>query len=174
MARPRPSALSWLWVSLLLVLADQATKQLALSTLSLHAPVAVIEGWLNWTLIYNYGAAFSFLGDASGWQRWFFSGLALVISVVLGTWLSRVPRNDWRQAAPFALIIGGAIGNLVDRLRFGYVVDFIDVHHSGWHFPAFNVADSAISVGAVLLILFGLRSWPEPDSGGNPPANPRS
>lgn len=164
MARPARSALPWLWLSLVLILADQATKQLALSTLVLHESVPVVRGWFDWTLTYNYGAAFSFLSDASGWQRWFFSALAVLISAVLAAWLGRLPRNDWRQALPFALIIGGALGNLVDRLRFGYVVDFIDVHHSGWHFPAFNLADSAISVGAVLLVLFGLRGNPAPAS----------
>src|SRR5690606_728386 len=144
MARPNPSALSWLWLSLALIVADQATKLLALSGLALHDPVPVLEGWLNWTLTYNYGAAFSFLSDASGWQRWFFSVLAVAISALLAAWLARLPRGDWRQALPFALIIGGALGNLVDRLRFGYVVDFIDVYRGDWHWPAFNVADSAI------------------------------
>lgn len=164
MASPARSALPWLWLSLLVILLDQATKQLALSTLEYQQAVPVVEGWLNWTLVYNYGAAFSFLSDASGWQRWFFSALAVAISLVLGTWLSRLPRHDWAQALPFALIIGGALGNLVDRLRFGYVVDFIDVHHSGWHFPAFNLADSGISVGAVLLILFSFRKGPSASS----------
>ena len=162
MDRPARTALPWLWLSLLVIVLDQLTKQLALDTLSLHDAVPVIDGLLNWTLTYNYGAAFSFLSDASGWQRWFFSALAVLISGVLAAWLWRLPRHDWRQALPFALIIGGALGNLVDRLRFGYVVDFIDVYQGGWHFPAFNIADSAISVGAVLLILLGLRGNPAP------------
>lgn len=156
------SALAWLWLSALVIVLDLATKELALRTLALHDPIAVVDGLLNWMLTYNYGAAFSFLSDASGWQRWFFSALALVISGLLGVWLRRLPRSDWRQALPFALIIGGALGNLVDRLRFGYVVDFIDVYWGSYHWPAFNVADSAISVGAVLLVVFGLR--------GNSPA----
>lgn len=154
------NALSWLWLSLLVIVLDLATKALALSTLELHEPVAVIDGLLSWTLMFNYGAAFSFLSDHSGWQRWLFSGFAVLISVLLVAWLRRLPRADWRQALPFALIIGGALGNLVDRLRYGYVVDFIDVHWEDWHWPAFNVADSAISVGAVLLIVFGLRGEP--------------
>lgn len=156
------SALAWLWLSALVIVLDLATKELALRTLALHDPIAVVDGLLNWMLTYNYGAAFSFLSDASGWQRWFFSALAVVISGLLGVWLRRLPRSDWRQALPFALIIGGALGNLVDRLRFGYVVDFIDVYWGSYHWPAFNVADSAISVGAVLLVVFGLR--------GNSPA----
>lgn len=156
------TALAWLWLSALVIVLDLATKELALRTLSLHDPIPVVDGLLNWMLTYNYGAAFSFLSDASGWQRWFFSALAVVISGLLGVWLRRLPRSDWRQALPFALIIGGALGNLVDRLRFGYVVDFIDVYWGSYHWPAFNVADSAISVGAVMLVVFGLR--------GNSPA----
>ena len=155
-------ALAWLWLSAVVIVLDLATKELALRTLALHDPIAVVDGLLNWMLTYNYGAAFSFLSDASGWQRWFFSALAVVISGLLTVWLRRLPRSDWRQALPFALIIGGALGNLVDRLRFGYVVDFIDVYWGSYHWPAFNVADSAISVGAVLLVVFGLR--------GNSPA----
>lgn len=161
-ARPARNALAWLWLSTLVIVLDLATKELALRTLALHDPVAVIDGLLNWMLTYNYGAAFSFLSDASGWQRWFFSALAVAISGLLAVWLRRLPRSDWRQALPFALIIGGALGNLVDRLRFGYVVDFIDVYLGTLHWPAFNIADSAISIGAVLLVVFGLR--------GNSPA----
>jgi len=157
------SALPWLWLSLLVIVLDQATKLLALQELALHRPVPVIDGLLNWMLTYNPGAAFSFLSDASGWQRWFFSALALLISAVLAVLLRRMPRHDWRQALPFALIIGGALGNLVDRLRFGHVVDFVDVYWGSSHFPAFNVADAAISVGAVLLIVFSIFT----DGGGN-------
>ncbi len=111
---------------------------------------------LNWTLAFNTGAAFSFLADESGWQRWLFTALAIGVSAVLVVWLGRTRRGEWRTALPLALIVGGAIGNLIDRLRFGHVTDFIQVYHGDWYFPAFNVADSAISVGAVLLIAFGL------------------
>ena len=154
-ARAR-TALAWLWLSVVVIVLDQATKLLALQELALHRPVPVIDGLLNWMLTYNAGAAFSFLSDASGWQRWFFSALALVISAVLAVLLARLPRRDWRQAVPFALIIGGALGNLVDRLRFGHVVDFVDVYWGSAHFPAFNIADAAISIGAVLLIVFSV------------------
>ena len=157
MARVRPSALVWLLLSVAIIGLDLWTKALALAHLQLHEPVPVIDGLLNWTLTYNLGAAFSFLSDAGGWQRWFFSALAAGVSLLLVFWLSRLPRNDWRQAVPFALVIGGALGNLVDRVRFGHVVDFIDAYWGSYHWPAFNIADSAIVCGAAVLILFGWR-----------------
>jgi signal peptidase II len=152
----RPNALTWLLLSLLVVIADQITKHLVLGRLELHEAIEVIPGLLNWARAHNEGAAFSFLADAGGWQRWFFTGLAVVVSVVLVVWLSRTARTDWKTALPLALVIGGAIGNVIDRVRFGHVVDFIDVYYGAAHFPAFNIADSAISIGAVLLIAFGL------------------
>ncbi len=155
-------ALAWLWLSAGVVVLDQVTKAIASATLTLHQSVPVLPG-LNWTLLHNYGAAFSFLNTPGGWQRWLFTFAAVAIGAVLIVWLSRTPRNDWRTAAPLALIIGGAIGNLIDRLRFGYVVDFIDVYYRDWHWPAFNIADSAISVAAVALIAFGLFHRQQPD-----------
>ncbi|WP_395794341.1 signal peptidase II [Aquimonas sp.] len=149
------SALIWLLLSTVVIALDLWTKQIALDHLQYNQPVPVIDGWLNWTLLYNYGAAFSFLGNAGGWQKWLFSGLAIGISALLTWWLARLPRADWRQALPFALVIGGAIGNLVDRLRFGYVVDFIDVYYKTHHWPAFNIADSAIVLGAILIAVSG-------------------
>jgi signal peptidase II len=162
----RPNALPWLGLSVLLIALDQWTKALALQHLEYRVPVPVIEGWLDWTLTYNYGAAFSFLSDAGGWQRWLFSGLAVGVSLALAVWLARIPRRDWRQALPFALIIGGALGNLIDRMRYGYVVDFVDAYWGVHHWPAFNVADSAIVVGAIGLALFTLRApAAAPDAG---------
>jgi len=160
--RPERNALPWLGLSLIVIALDQWTKQLALDHLVLHQPVPVIEGVWNWMLTYNEGAAFSFLSNSGGWQRWLFSGLAVVISGMLAFWLTRTPRNDWRQALPFALIIGGAIGNLIDRLRHGHVVDFVDWYWREWHWPAFNVADSAIVVAAAALIVFGFGSQKSP------------
>lgn len=156
------NALPWLGLSAAVIALDQATKVLVLDRLEPSVPHAVIPGVLNWTLAFNTGAAFSFLADAGGWQRWGFSALAFVVSAVLVVWLARTPRNDWRTALPLALVLGGAIGNLIDRLRFGHVTDFIQVYWREWFFPAFNVADSAITVGAVLLIVFGwfVRSTP--------------
>lgn len=156
MTTPKPNALSWLWLSAAVIAFDQSTKWLALSALQPYVPHAVIPGLLNWTLAFNTGAAFSFLAEADGWQRWFFAGLAVVVSAVLAMWLARTGRRDWRSALPLALVVGGALGNLIDRLRLGHVVDFIQVYWQQWAWPAFNLADSAISVGAVLLIAFGL------------------
>lgn len=154
----RANALVWLVLSATLIALDQWTKHVVLGILQEGVPIPVVPGFLNWMLAFNPGAAFSFLADAGGWQRWGFSALAVVISLVLTVWLARTPRRDWLTALPLSLVIGGAIGNLIDRLRFGHVVDFIQVYHGDWTFPAFNVADSAISVGAVLLALASLRS----------------
>jgi len=163
---PRPNAIAWLWLSLLLIAADQASKWLAISHLEYLRPVAVIDGFWNWTLVHNYGAAFSFLSDAGGWQKWFFSGLAAAVSVGMALWLRLTPRADWRNALPLALVIAGAVGNLIDRLRFGYVVDFVDWYIGRHHWPAFNVADSCIVVGAVLLVLFSFKpATPAPKAG---------
>jgi signal peptidase II len=162
MAAVKPNALAWLLLSLLVIGLDLWTKSVALAHLQLHQSVPVIEGWLNWTLTYNTGAAFSFLSDAGGWQRWFFSALAIVVSLLLAFWLTRIPRHDWRQALPFALIIGGALGNLIDRMRYGHVVDFVDAYWREHHWPAFNVADSAIVAGAIGLALFTLRTPVKP------------
>jgi len=148
---------SWVWLllSALVILLDWETKQWASESLELYRPQEVFS-WLNMTLAHNYGAAFSFLNNAGGWQRWLFSGLASVVSVVLLVWLIRLPRSQWLTGLSLALIIGGAVGNLIDRIQLGYVVDFVDVYYQGWHYPAFNVADSAITVGVVLLLLDGI------------------
>ncbi len=145
----------WLGVSVLVVLLDWQTKQMASESLVLYRPHEIFS-WLNMTLAHNYGAAFSFLNDAGGWQRWLFVVLASMVSLVLLVWLLRLQRQEWRTGLSLGLIIGGAIGNLIDRVQLGYVVDFIDVYFRGWHYPAFNVADSAITVGIVLLLLDGI------------------
>ena len=147
----------WVWLLLrsLVIVLDWHTTTWASEALVLYRPQEVLS-WLNITLAHNYGAAFSFLSDAGGWQRWMFSILAAVVSLVLLIWLIRLPRSEWITAMSLALIIGGAIGNLIDRIQLGYVVDFIDVYYKDWHYPAFNVADSAITVGVVLLLLDGL------------------
>ena len=142
----------WLAVSALVILLDWHTKQWASEALELYRPREVFS-WLNITLAHNYGAAFSFLSDAGGWQRWFFIVLASGVSMVLLVWLVRLPKKEWLTALGLSLILGGAIGNLVDRVQLGYVVDFIDVYYKNWHFPAFNVADSAITCGVFLLLL---------------------
>jgi signal peptidase II len=148
-------AFSWLLMSLLIVVLDLWTKGLATESLSLYRPVE-LTSWLNMTLAHNYGAAFSFLSDAGGWQRWLFTGLASVVTVILIVWLFRLPAREKLTAAALGLIIGGAVGNLIDRINNGYVVDFIDVYYHDWHWPAFNLADSAITGGVILLLVDGL------------------
>lgn len=145
----------WLLLSVLVVTLDLWTKSLASESLTLYRPVE-LTSWLNLTLAHNYGAAFSFLSNAGGWQRWLFTVLALVVTLVLIVWLFRLPAREKLTGAALGLIIGGAIGNVVDRIRHGYVVDFIDVYYQGWHWPAFNVADSAITCGVILLLIDGL------------------
>jgi signal peptidase II len=142
----------WLGVTAVVIVLDWYSKQWMSSSLELYRPQEIFS-WLNITLAHNYGAAFSFLAGAGGWQRWFFIVLASVVSLVLLIWLLRLPRREWVTALGLALILGGAIGNLIDRVQLGYVVDFIDVHFGGWHYPAFNVADSAITCGVILLLL---------------------
>jgi signal peptidase II len=154
----KPNALPWLLLSVLWIAIDQLTKWWALAALQpAGTPHPVIPGFLNWTLAYNPGAAFSFLAQSGGWQRWFFVLLAVVITGALVVWLARTARHEWRTALPLALVVGGALGNLIDRLHASQVTDFIQVYYRDWYYPTFNVADCGISVGAVLLILFGLR-----------------
>jgi len=144
--------LKWLWISAVVIILDQLTKYLASDLLVLHEPVAIIP-FINLMLAHNTGAAFSFLSDAAGWQRWFFIVLALVVSAVILFWMHGLPQKAARTAIPLALILGGALGNVWDRIQLGYVVDFIDVYYERWHWPAFNVADSSITIGTVLLII---------------------
>ena len=153
-ARPKPNALIWLLLSAALIALDQWTKHLAVEHLVYGEPVTFIAGFWNWTLAHNTGAAFSFLANAGGWQHVLFIGLGSVISVMLTIWLSRTARGAWRSALPFALVIAGALSNVVDRLRFGYVVDFVDWYVGKYHWPIFNIADSCIMVGAFILVLY--------------------
>lgn len=148
----RPINALWWALSLLAVLLDQYTKHLASTHLTYNQPVEVIPGLLNWTLLHNFGAAFSFLSGAGGWQRWLFTGLASVVSVFFAVWLLKMPRHAQVLAAGVALVLGGAIGNLIDRMQLGFVVDFIHVYWQNSHFPAFNIADSAITLGVILLL----------------------
>jgi signal peptidase II len=148
-------AFAWLGVAIVIVVLDLWTKSIASESLALYRPVE-LTSWLNMTLAHNYGAAFSFLSDAGGWQRWLFTGLASVVTVVLIVWLFRLTAREKLTAAALGLIIGGAVGNLVDRINLGYVVDFIDVYYRDWHWPAFNLADSAITCGVILLLIEGL------------------
>lgn len=158
MQTPKPNALPWLLLSAVVIVLDQLSKLWVLRNLPEFQPVPVIDGFWNWYRTYNTGAAFSFLSDAGGWQIWLFSALAFVISAVLALWLARTPRRDWKTALPYALVIGGAIGNVIDRIQHGHVVDFIQWYWRGHFWPSFNIADSAIVAGAVGIALFGLLS----------------
>ncbi|WP_318284768.1 signal peptidase II [Halomonas denitrificans] len=162
MTLPRYAA--WLLLAVLIAVLDLWTKALATANLELYRPVE-ITGWLNLTLAHNTGAAFSFLADGDGWQRIFFIVVASGISLFLLVWLWRIPLQGRALPAALMLLLGGAIGNLVDRVRLGYVVDFIDVHYGGWHWPAFNIADSAIVIGIALMLIESLlppRGTPAP------------
>jgi signal peptidase II len=147
--------LPWLLIALIVIVFDQFTKTLILGNFSLGES-RFVTSFFNVVRVHNTGAAFSFLAGASGWQRWFFVGLGAVAAVFI-VWMLKSHGGQRLFSWALALILGGALGNVIDRLLHGYVVDFIQVHHSGWYFPSFNVADSAISVGAVLLIVDELR-----------------
>ncbi|MEQ9465425.1 MAG: signal peptidase II [Haliea sp.] len=164
MPRNLPTA-GWYAVALLVIVLDQLSKGMAEQYLDYGRPL-VLTSWFNLTLQYNPGAAFSFLSDAGGWQRYFFSGVAVVISGILVVWLHRLPPTLRLLPLSLALILGGALGNLWDRVALGHVVDFISVHYGGYFFPAFNIADSAISVGAALMILDSLLATRPNGSGG--------
>ncbi len=156
---PKPNALIWLLLSAVVIGLDQWSKHWVLTSLPEFQPVPVIEGYWNWYRTYNPGAAFSFLADAGGWQKYFFAVLAIGISGLLTYWLSRTARGHWREALPFSLVIGGALGNLIDRLLHGHVVDFIQWHWKEvYYYPSFNIADSAIVGGAIALVVFGVFS----------------
>ena len=161
----RKSGLCWLWIALIILISDQWTKVLADSELVLHKPVELMP-FFNLTLAYNSGAAFSFLSDAGGWQKWFFIVLAVVVCAVLVVWLSRLSAAAKWEPIAICLVLGGAIGNVIDRFLYGHVIDFLDVYYesetclvmfadagTSCHWPAFNIADSAICVGAVMLII---------------------
>lgn len=149
----RPNALAWLLLSAAIVAVDQLTKAWVLRALPEYTAVPVIPGFWNWFRTYNTGAAFSLLSDAGGWQKYLFLAFAVAISGVLATWLAKTPRGAWRVAAPYALVIGGAIGNVIDRLVHGHVVDFIQWYVKDYYWPSFNIADAAIvaGVGGILL-----------------------
>jgi len=141
----------------MVLILDQCSKLVADSLLQFNQPVVLLP-FLALNKVYNSGAAFSFLSDASGWQRWFFVGLTLLVSLVLVVWLRRLPAGQPRLALALSLVLGGALGNLIDRVMYGYVIDFIDLYYGTWHWPVFNLADSAITLGAALLVLDTLMS----------------
>ncbi|MEO8001760.1 MAG: signal peptidase II [Arenimonas sp.] len=151
------TALIWLALSIVLIGLDQWTKQIAATNLHMGQSVPFISGFWDWTLAHNTGAAFSFLANSGEWAHWFFIVMKISVSLVLTILLGKIPRQQWRDALPYALIIAGALGNLIDRFRFGYVIDFIEWYYKRFSWPVFNIADSCIVAGAVLLILFSFR-----------------
>jgi signal peptidase II len=146
------SMLKWLGLSLLALALDQVSKLTVDGTMQLYQSIPVLP-FFKLTYVHNTGAAFSFLSEAGGWQRWFFAGLALIISTVITIWLSRLQKHETLLAIALSLVLGGAVGNLIDRLAYGYVIDFLDVYYGTWHWPAFNIADSAITLGVILMLV---------------------
>ncbi|MCL1120760.1 signal peptidase II [Shewanella seohaensis] len=147
----KDSGLRWYWVVVLVFLADQLSKQWILANFDLFESVKLLP-FFNFTYVRNYGAAFSFLSEAGGWQRWLFTLVAVGFSTLLTVWLRKQSASLWKLNLAYTLVIGGALGNLIDRLMHGFVVDFIDFYWGKSHYPAFNIADSAIFIGAVLII----------------------
>ncbi len=147
-------------IALAIIVIDQITKWVANTSLTLHEQNPVMP-FFNWTLMYNYGAAFSFLSNAGGWQRWFFTIVAAIISIVLAVWIVRLKAHEKWLGLALSLILGGAIGNLIDRLIFGYVIDFIQWYYDRFYWPAFNIADAAICVGTVILLATSFKNEPD-------------
>ena len=154
-SRSSPSLYLWLGLALVVVLLDQFSKTLILSNFN-FGDSRTVTSFFNVVRVHNTGAAFSFLAGASGWQRWFFVGLGAAASIFI-VWMLRRHGDQRLFCFAITMILGGAVGNVVDRLMHGYVVDFIQLHHAGWAFPSFNLADSAITLGAICLVLDELR-----------------
>jgi len=145
------SGLRWLWLALIMLVLDQASKLYVVANFSLYESIAVMP-MFNLTYVRNEGAAFSFLSDAGGWQRWFFTAIALTISGVLLYWMRGLHASQKLMSIAYSLVLSGAIGNLIDRVSYGYVVDFLDVYYVSYRWPAFNIADAAICIGAFLIV----------------------
>jgi len=143
--------LRWLLLSLAVVVLDQVSKQMIVASFMLYESLEILPVF-NLILVYNEGAAFSFLSDQPGWQRWFLAGVATVVTLVMIVWLRGLKQHERLTAMALGLIIGGAVGNLIDRVLFGHVIDFLDFHFGQYHWPAFNVADSAISIGVAIML----------------------
>ncbi|ATO34780.1 Lipoprotein signal peptidase [Dickeya dianthicola] len=154
------TGLRWLWLAALVLVVDLGSKQWVMTHFQLGESVPLVP-FFNFTYAHNYGAAFSFLADKGGWQRWLFAVIALVIIVALLAMMHRSSASQKLNNIAYSLIIGGAIGNLADRLVHGYVIDFLDVYVGDWHYPTFNLADSAIVVGALLIVLEGFWASPQ-------------
>jgi signal peptidase II len=155
MTKKNTGLMLWLGIAMIVVLLDQVSK-VTMTRLLVYGQSEFVNPFFNLVMVYNQGAAFSFLANSGGWQRWFFSALALAVSIFI-VWMLNRNATQRMFCWSLSLILGGAVGNLIDRLIYGYVIDFLDVHVSSWHWPAFNVADSAITIGAALFVLDELR-----------------
>lgn len=145
------TGLRWLWLTLLLLIIDQLTKHWVAGTFEYGETLSVLP-FFNLYYVHNTGAAFSFLADQGGWQRWFFTAIASIASIVFLVWMAKTPKNQRLLSIAFSLILSGAVGNLIDRAMLGYVIDFLDFYWGDSHFAAFNIADSVIFIGAALMI----------------------
>jgi signal peptidase II len=155
--------LKWLGLSALALVLDQASKLAVDGSMQLYQSIPLLPSF-NLTYVHNTGAAFSFLSEAGGWQRWFFAALAAAISIGITFWLTRLQKHETLLAVALSLVLGGAIGNLIDRLAYGYVIDFLDVYVGTWHWPAFNIADSAITIGVGLMLIESFTSSKSPEA----------
>ena len=149
----RETGLRWWWLALVAIVIDQISKWFTVAYLEFGYPGIAVTPFFNLVHVYNPGAAFSFLADQGGWQRWFFAVLATAVTALLSVWMYKLPRTARWLPIAYALIIGGAIGNFIDRLVLGHVVDFLDFYVGSWHWPAFNLADSFIFIGAAMIII---------------------
>jgi signal peptidase II len=155
MTKKNTGLMLWLGIAMIVVLLDQVSK-VTMTRLLVYGQSEFVNPFFNLVMVYNQGAAFSFLANSGGWQRWFFSALALAVSIFI-VWMLNRNATQRMFCWSLSLILGGAVGNLIDRLVYGHVIDFLDVHVGSWHWPAFNVADSAITIGAALFVLDELR-----------------
>ncbi len=155
MAKRNAGLTLWLGIAAVVVLLDQLSK-ITMSRLLAYGQSEPVSSFFNLVMVYNPGAAFSFLANSGGWQRWFFSALALAVSIFI-VWMLNRNASQRMFCWALSLILGGAVGNLIDRLAYGHVIDFLDFHVGGWHWPAFNIADGAITIGAALFVLDELR-----------------
>lgn len=156
----KDSGLRWWWLTLVCLLADQISKQWVATQMDLYQSIEILP-FFNLTYVHNLGAAFSFLADQGGWQRWFFTAIASIASIVFIVWLAKTPKENKILGIAFALLLSGALGNLIDRVLFGYVIDFLDFYLGSYRWPAFNVADSMIFIGAALMIIDSFKNQPE-------------
>lgn len=166
----KETGLSWLWLTCLCLIVDQVSKQWIANSMDLYQSINVLP-FFSLTYVHNLGAAFSFLADQGGWQRWFFTAVAAIASIVFIVWLAKTPKSNRYLSIAFALMLSGALGNLIDRALFGYVIDFLDFYIGNNHWPAFNVADSMIFIGAGLMILDSFKNSADNSSSNQSSSN---